>query len=1319
MALYGTNGYAIRAYSEHPIEIWPMDDDVSYISLISDSQRDLTTWTPNANTVVSSIAQGLVPVPPPIDTNIDGTPIVVNGLAFSTVPPASDEYIEVTLDNAIDLNDISFDKGTMTLSLFTYTDISGGLIDRYEIGYTINYPIESNYYSNSFSSIPSGGWFQIDVTGPVPQPTATSISLTIRIYLLQPPTSSVDYFFYTSDFTVGQWSTRTNQRSLGCYPEPLPETLQDAFGRTDLLGVTAQAYGVTQTDGYYIVEDAELLATNYGIPMVYGSDNCTSIYPSPTGAPSVVFPGLGFLNRNFTANRLTAEMWVRIGTYQNTPRKFWGPINSNSGLYVGNGAISLVIDDKFVAYPLNEWERPMLISVVLKDFIATLFIDGEVVGVLEYNSEDVQQNSVEDDWVGFYGSEDFINLEIDCYSVYPYAMPSKVIKRRFVWGQGVESPESINTYYEGTTAFVDYSFSEYDANFRYPGLGNWSAGLFNNVDAEEDAITSPNYQLPRLVLNSEISEDQFLNLNKLLQGPEGDQRFFCFQPAPSGEDPFTDPAFMVWDNFNISKEDPKSFYGIAELPSSIPLGLLESYPLVKFTNIVNGDNLQFIVVGVGDPNSVAGSWIFSSPQQGTTREIYAIEIPYDSKFNFGFNIDKLYDSRNQYIDFFGFFNNVNQIRLQVGGDGEYTFPGYFYSINIADQNATDKTVFQSNIVSATPTILPDKSADVTVEVDNINGFVLGQEVDIYSLQGSTGTFVINSIDNINSTFEINVPSYSGPITQFFPLDAFAESPYFFTNGFMNKEVSSYLLDEMSSYSLIPLLNFDIFYFDIGIYGTWQETYPLSYFAQPVKSRQGRTYWDLDILQFNVGRPSSYSITPVSPPGGFFSYQDLQNEYPVPNTYLNIYKDFLTYQNLSSNTKEESGVYDFSTSDLRFFVSFQDVRSDSYITKRSLRDPYSLPSNETVDMTRYPDQINSAVEIKNRSIIFPPNTTTIDNLVMIVYLQANIRGIKTNPLRLRNMSIISKSFDNNSDDRYNTIGTRFGTPLYSYRRTPFFFDTYSRVPYSIYKDSTPYLYLTQYSGIQNLDTQKRGIESGIAMPMNYQEPLDTSFPVTGIQLWVKYNEEEWPDADDPYAMFNIAHPDWKVFFSIGQDGTADRGKISIYSTDRIAVDPLRFFLYQNGIPTTTFYLEKNKWTSIGINFGTPLQFSSTTGYLNLNYGCVFNNISYYQASLADLETNYVTRIWNQVLYGPVGQQYDWGTWDALSWDAVLNVNAGVGLTGVNPQLLYQQYTGTNRIVVDDGRGIDISNSFTKPFPDTTTSSRVYSNLISSVLPVNTA
>ena len=40
-----SNLYAEKVFSEHPTGLWALDDNADYISLISEQQRNLSSWT--------------------------------------------------------------------------------------------------------------------------------------------------------------------------------------------------------------------------------------------------------------------------------------------------------------------------------------------------------------------------------------------------------------------------------------------------------------------------------------------------------------------------------------------------------------------------------------------------------------------------------------------------------------------------------------------------------------------------------------------------------------------------------------------------------------------------------------------------------------------------------------------------------------------------------------------------------------------------------------------------------------------------------------------------------------------------------------------------------------------------------------------------------------------------------------------------------------------------------------------------------------------------------------------------------------------------
>jgi hypothetical protein len=109
--------------------------------------------------------------------------------------------------------------------------------------------------------------------------------------------------------------------------------------------VTADSYGISESyNGYYIIDNKKMLATNSNLPMVFGSSNITNIRPpvSP-GMPSIVIPGKGFLNSTGKYLEMTAEFWLRVYTQSTNPIRIFGPINSEDGLYVEEEFLTLRI----------------------------------------------------------------------------------------------------------------------------------------------------------------------------------------------------------------------------------------------------------------------------------------------------------------------------------------------------------------------------------------------------------------------------------------------------------------------------------------------------------------------------------------------------------------------------------------------------------------------------------------------------------------------------------------------------------------------------------------------------------------------------------------------------------------------------------------------------------------------------------------------------------------------------------------------------------------------------------------------------------------
>jgi hypothetical protein len=1311
MALYATNGYALRAYAEHPIELWPMDDNATYLTLISETQRDMsqvTQWTPNAQTSITTVSSNTL-----FAQEIPFKDSVINKIDFSSTPQ-SGYALGATSSDLFSYSLLNQDKKSFSVNMYVFTSVASSKISRYEFGITYIDSITSDEITipgpTTYVVVPNE-WMRLSYTVDIPQDSWSNIVMYFNIYLDQPVDTGQDYAFYVNGLSIGQWSEWTSDKTQGAVPENLPQNVQNAINSGSITqGVEAKAYGLSENNGYYLIQNNELLSTTYGIPMVYGSDNCTRIYPSSDGSPSIVFPGLGFLNQNGGSNKYTAEFWLRIDNNGRTTQKIWGPTYSDNGLYVGNGCIALVINGEFLSYAINDWYRPMLVSVILSNGNASLSLNGEVVITIPYQFDKLEFPNIDQDWIGFYGNDQFSIFEIDCFGIYPYVVPSEVSKRRFVWGQGVSSPEDINSAFQGTTAYVDYAFAGYDASYKYPGNGRWDAGTSNNLDTEKQFIKNPEYVLPQLYVGGNRSEQEFLEYNKQLQVVDT-QPFFYFQPDPLGGTPFTDPVYMTWGDFSPINDDVKSFYTIFEGVEEITGD--EYQPLFSITNTVTGYTFDAILLAGTSIENVKLTYRYYltiNPLNPDDVILKQFELPYNDSFVCGFNIDNLYSQRygtvqDPITNFFDFFSNPNNLRVQVGSDGVNTFTGKTYAIGYSNEYNTDvlnlsadidEILVLANIVTGINT--------ATVTTKAPHHFINGQSVTIRNTGIFNGTYTIQSIlSDTQFTFYIAAIPANNPFVA--PIGATASCSYFNNDGFTNIYNDGSLYEQMGSYTLLPKLNFNQFYFDIGFNGYWQETYPLSYFAQPARNLDDSIYLDLDLMQFNISYPSNYSVDVSSGSNVVFTYEELENEYatPVQRNYRDLDANFFTYGNLKNNTNNSLDYYNFSDSDARFFISFQYAQASNILSINQIETFYGLNTNEVIDPSFLNNQLNVGFEIKDRVVIYPPTNTSLERMVMVLYVNINSKGIVTSPFQIRQMSIISKSFNNNSRDRFNTIGTRFGVDLYSYQRTPFFFDTQARIPYGVYTESTPYLYLTKYSGTQVIGSQTPGVETGIAMPINADRT--PNFKITGAQLWLKYSED-FPTV--PTTLFNIWHPSGIIYFDIEKDGESNRGIISIRSTNTNLANTSLFSIFQNGIQVKDFYLEKDKWTVLGMNFGKEISFLSVIGYLNTNYGAVFDNVSFYQSTQQTENSAYIYQIWNEVLYyWENNVELQWSFWKPQTWDNVLRRFAG-GKIGINPYDLVSVYFGTNRKVVDDNTGLQISNTFSSS-NNPTKSSIVYTDM----------
>lgn len=1165
-----SNLYASKVFAEHSVASWPLDDEVSYISLIDDATRSFDAWPEINNGTYSDY----LPFP---DNPFPGGPFPYSNFS-ELIATDSGLLLEAFSANLFNLEDLNQQMNTFAINMYLYTEDS---VSYYQYGYRYIDPFSAQYVEEVRTVEDSrfSTWIRLGSTFNPPNVDAQA-QLIFRVMFTGGTSPSVTM----NGLSVGQWSEKESAKSLGVTPSLVSAEVQAMLGTVE--GCVVQAYGVSSNDGYILSESGELLAVNSGIPMVYGSDNVTRLNPSASGLPSVIFPGMGVLNESGKYNSYTVEMWLRIENNFADARRIWGPLESDYGLYVKRGYLSLVIGNSIGSYFVADWYRPMLVHIVIRENAASVLINGEEVISLTYQTSELVLPTIDQDWFGFYCDEHMPIFEIDCISIFPYVIANQVAKRRFVWGQGVESPETINSAYEGTVAYIDYPFAEYTSNKSYPDLSRWDAAYFENLVATRRSVGVPDYNLPTISIGQKTLQDLYDDSYAIQEVDHA--RFMSFRP----NDTWTDPCYYLFPSINVLTDVVRGVWGVFEVESATA----SSEPLIHFVDVNNGNRFEINIDGLTVSYKMYKSGILQS-------QTFEYEVEVDSHFVVGFHLPRLFESFGNFIG--EFFGNPASIQMYVGGNGTDTFSGWIYRVGFSNQT---------------------------------------------------------NLDEIEIHFE--------------------------ENGIAIYSDGDLLNDHLGSYTLIPIEEFNRFYLDIGVSSYWEEYYPMSSFAGYVFDQFGNSIYDLDFIQYNVGYPTTTTIVENSTTGSW-TYEELATEYASPvlrnyealdNALITGYTDYDDLMNRVITIRE----YDFSQSSVRSYLTFQRVSDGANSPLNDYTISQSLPSTNVLDVSSFENQFSTKFEIKDQSVIYPPKSVAIKNLAAVLHLDINVYGIKTNPLNIRKMSLSSKTLNQND---FSGIGTRFGSKMYPYSKTGLYYDQKKHNPYSIYHDSSPYLYLTNYSGIEPLGLREFQVERGISLPINSQQAPNQK--VSAIQLWIKYSDDSFPQVGT--TLFSVDGSNTDIGFNMITDQSTSRGRL--YAIDlNTKQEYTSLTFYQDGVQVVTPYIEKNKWTVIGVNFGSPINFSNYTGAINIFQSAVFNNISYYKATSLQEAQSTIYRRWENVDGVPL-TPLDWQYWILNGtpygkWDNVLKV-AETGIYGVSPETLFKSYSGTNRQVVDDGSQLIVS------------------------------
>jgi hypothetical protein len=1223
-----SNLYAEKVFAEHPTGLWALDDKADYVSLLSESQRNLSNWTITGGTYQNYTQS----VDEPFINSYVGK------ITATTTDNESASIIAVS-NEIMNLRDLNEYLRTFSVGGYFYSE--SAYVAGFEIGYqyTDTTSGQEVRHLKNYDTVINSNWIFISETFDTP-PDDTKLKLVFKINFIGG--SETEDVFLVNGITLGQWSEEFASTSLGVEPINIPSSISIAPQKA----IVAKCYGLQELDAYYLVSDNMLKAKNSGIPIVYGTSGLTTMYPNGS-SPSLIIPGVGLLNEAGKFKQYTFETWLRINSYSNDRKRIIGPIGSQDGIYVDGSSIGLKVGNEYSAYYVGEWTRPMLIHMRVGKDTASLVINGQEVISLNYITEQLalpsmlDANKKDQDWIGFYAYDDIYPIEIDCVGIYPYIVATAVAKRRFVFGQGVDIPENINTSYSGTSVFIDYSFADYTSNYSYPKIGSWTQGFSDNVSVANRSLSVLSHPLPEIVLSSKTEEELFLDCKALQSSDTRD--FFSFRPSSSWN---STSGYLFFKNFDFLNSPVSAFYGCFKLPQSST----SAQTLIRIEK--ENTSSYFLIQLLNNQISYVINY------NGTSETIYSPLIAEPGELiDIGLNIPA-------FVARFGnpasnFFGSLSDLRMYVGGDksGTSTFTGRIYNLGICTAYNFQKIRSLFN--------------EIGVPIWNEDLFAVYQNNQLINIDGGIDTTSMPSFGGITDTVNGGI---SG-------------------GGVVILDEDS-LLDHIASYTLIPETIFDVYKLTVSASAYWEDQLPLTYFAESVIDKRGDQYFDLDFIQFNVDYPIPSKTIAIETTPQPWTYAELASEYGVPfqRTYTSLdnylFTGYNDYEDLKNKVSKDYR-YDTDGAVVKTYITFQYTELGAnqtyfYFTKteRPSRDGVLIPGH---------DWMTTKYEVVDNMIIYPPSGVDFNDLSIVTHIEMNVKNSQTNNVAIKKLAYSSQAL-NESDA--SPIGTRFGTYIYPYTKTGIYYNFKKNNPFSIYTGSSPYLYLTKTSGIQLKGKYDPLINRGLVIPVN--ESRSEGFKVIAMQMAVRFDGDYFPYA--PTQIFEVQSKDSYIkFYMVACDPSGRRAKIyAIDAMTGLIQNGIGFYL--NGKVVKEPILTLQEWSFLGINFSSSLNFSFFEGAVRLTGPLLFNSISYYQSTNLQEVQNIAERPWFRVkVLGSYG--LDWEFWNtgSFNWNKVL-VLSETSYYGANPSDIYKSYTGTNKIIVDDDRPISFGEYSYTVFTD---------------------
>ena len=1058
---------------------------------------------------------------------------------------------------------------------------------------------------------------------------------------------------------------------------------------------TAYLY-VKNPHAYYAVENA-LLAQSTGIPLAFGSNSYTRLEPS-TG-PSFVFDGHGAFNEYGKGEPMTIEFWLRIAGSCTEDLKIFGPVESQDGLYINGSVFTLVVGGEQNSANIGSFSDPMLVHIRLRDNRVDLVVSGDALASVDIDTDTLSWPNASNQMLGFYSHDALAPIDIDCISVFSYLVPEVVAKRRFAWGQAVDTADVTNSIYSGQTLQSSFAESNVATSVSYPDPSTWESGVYSNLNVEPTKITVVDRPLPSIVLS-------------------GAQKQISIGSATTD----VSEDLIILYSHGLSDDDVVLLDNLVDTTGLTDDGVTEYYVVNSTQSSFQiSDNISGDVISLGGTGGTVNVTHKSSSQFYDEEEWLSDnkKIQNGSSF-FSFQPNADWSGEVGYFSFDSLSEYVDVPRLFAVTWSASTVSGTepIVTIRSKQDTSTQVKLYRDGADVKTDFIASGVTTNLettAISVNNKYTFVVDLTASSYASIAIPleMRYLFGSVDDIECIVGSDTSSsFTGNI---YRMSFFNHYTYSNVSGFVSgyptevidydalSTVSQEALDK-GTYNVFAETKHGSLYPEISQLAYWEDYIPMSTLAGYAYNYSGTQQPFVDQIQFNIGFPKPSQLDETMPIYAFFeelygvsglTYADWVALYPSMEYGINydaflteyglVGEDYtglaaayasMTYEQFMAFAQNPTSFLPYEVDDLevRSFIALQ--RQEGLVqSMKNLSDTMPATSADIVYMDAWNIGTGELMEVVDGTTIVPIKTLSLDKMIVTVHLQIYAKATTKRPLSVKSLELASYT---HNKDRPTDIGSKFGQSVYPFIDNGIYYDFSGMNPYRLDKRGFSQLYLGKESGFVPTGLEISGLDRGLATVIKEAATAGSTYTVQTFQFWIRV-DDTFPTTSK--KIYEISDGDTKISLYMSAI-TNNTDHASIVAVDENGDPYTSLSYYQNGQYVVSPVLSQNEWTSIALELDSEMEFTSNEPLIKIYPGAVYANITYFPPSPFSASVR-VARDWSAIAdelwsYWTLGTSFDSGE---SSWYEVLYPGTVVVNSETVAQKAYESSTGHDAELIE--------------------------------------